>query len=143
MNNLMKGGERLLKLEALTLSLLMSCILGIASSYGAETVVVDKAFNGREIKVKEGGSIRVELEELGSAGYAWMIKDLDKDHFEVVSVDTKDKPQQGDITGAPVVRSWLISAKAKGMAVLKFQHYRPWEGEEHASDTFVLKVRIL
>lgn len=127
----------------MVLSLFMPFIFCISHSYGTETVIVNKAFNGREIKVRAGSLIRVDLEELGAAGYAWAIKDLDKEHFEILSVKTKDVPSQGDITGAPVVRTWLISTKKKGKAELKFLYYRPWEGEKNASDTFVLKVRIL
>lgn len=127
----------------MVLSLFMPFIFCISHSYGAETVIVNKAFNGREIKVRAAGMIRVDLEELGAAGYAWAIKDLDQEHFEILSVKTKDVPSQGDITGAPVVKTWLISTKKKGKAELKFLYYRPWEGEKNASDTFVLKVRIL
>jgi len=133
----------LITLVSLVLSLFMSLILGVSYTFGLETVIVDKSFNGREIKVRAGSSIRVDLEELGSAGYTWAIKNLDSEHFEVLSVKTKDFPSPGDITGAPVVRKWLISTKKKGKAELKFLHYRPWEGEKNASDTFVLKVRIL
>jgi predicted secreted protein len=138
-----KGGEKLNALGAMFLSLFISFIFCIALSYSAETVTVNKAFDGREIKVRTGGSICVELEELGSSGYAWTIKDLDTEHFEVLSVKTKDSPSPGDFTGAPVVRTWLISTKKEGKAALKFLHYRPWEGEKNASDTFVLKVRII
>jgi predicted secreted protein len=143
MNTRMKGGEKLIALGAMLLSLLMPFIFCISHSHSAETVVVDKSFNGREIKVRTGSMIRVNLEELGAAGYAWSIKDLDSEHFEVLSSGTKSVPPPGDITGAPVIRTWLISAKKEGKAELKFLHYRPWEGEKNASDTFVLKVRII
>jgi predicted secreted protein len=108
-----------------------------------ETVIVNKAFNGREIKVRADGFIRVHLEELGAAGYAWAIKDLDKEHFEMVSVQTEGAPPAGDVTGAPVVKTWLFRATKKGATELKFLYYRPWEGEENAVDSFILKVRIL
>ena len=101
-------------------------IFGITPAW-AETVIVDKSFNGREIKVRAGASIRVDLEELGSAGYAWTIRNLDSEHFEVLSVDTRDVPAQDDITGAPVTRIWLFSTKKEGKAELKFLHFRPWE----------------
>ena len=127
----------------MVLSLFVSFIFCTSQSYAAETVVVNKEFNGREIKVRAGGLIRVELEQLGAAGYSWTIKDLDRNHFEVLSDETKDSPSKGEMTGAPVVRTWLISTKNKGKAVLNFRHYRPWEGEKNASDTFMLKVRIL
>lgn len=129
--------------RALVVVLTLPFLFIASHSFGQETVIVNKAFNGREIKVRVGGTIRVDLEELGSAGYAWAIKDVDKEHFEVLSVETRGFPPQGDITGAPVVKTWLISAKEKGKAELKFLYYRPWEGEKNVSDTFVLKVRIL
>jgi predicted secreted protein len=123
--------------------LALPLIFAASHSSGEETVIVNKEFNGREIKVRVGGTIRVDLEELGAAGYAWTIKDLDKEHFEVLSVEAKGVPPQGDVTGTPVVKTWLISAKKKGKAELRFLHYRPWEGEKSAVDTFVLRVRIL
>lgn len=143
MLDLKKGGEKLISLKAIVLSLFVPVIFCITHSYGAETVVVDKAFSGREIKVRAGGQIRVNLEELGAAGYSWVIKDPDREHFEILSVETKDIQSGGAITGAPVMKTWLISTKKKGKAELKFLHYRSWEGEKNASDTFVLRVRIL
>lgn len=137
-----KGGELSIVFGAIVLFCFLSLIFDSGAS-GGETVVVDKSFNKREIKVRIGGSIRVELEELGSAGYAWKIKDFDNEHFEVVSVATKDAPSPSDVTGVPVVKTWLISAKKEGLAELKFLHYRPWEGEQSASDSFSLKVRVL
>jgi predicted secreted protein len=125
------------------MSLVVTFILGVSYSYGNETVIVNKEFNGREIKVRAGGSIHIDLEELGSAGYTWAMKDLDKEHFEVLTVDSKDIKTQGDVTGAPVIKKWLISAKKQGFAELKLLYYRPWEGEKSATETFILKVRIL
>jgi predicted secreted protein len=64
----------LLSLKALVLSLALSLVFGISHSLAAETVIVNKAFNGREIKLRADGLIRVNLEALGTAGYAWAIK---------------------------------------------------------------------
>jgi predicted secreted protein len=127
----------------MVLSLFMSFILFITPAQGVETVVVTKAFNGREIKVRVGGQIRVNLEEIGAAGYSWVIKDLDKEHFELLSTETRAVLPKGDITGAPIMRTWLISTRKKGEAKLKFLFYRTWEGEKSASDIFVLRVHIL
>jgi len=133
----------LLPLKALALSLALSLVLGVSHSSAMETVIVNKAFNGREIKVRADGFIRVNLEALGTAGYEWAIKDLDIEHFEIVSTQTEGTPPAGDVTGAPVVQTWLIRATKKGATELKFLYYRPWEGEKDAVDSFILKVRIL
>ena len=138
-----EGAGRLISFGTLVTSLLLSLIGGISRSYGSETVIVNKSFHNREIKVRIGATIRVDLEELGSAGYVRMIPNLDRDHFEVLSVRTEATPSPGDFTGAPVIKTWLIRAKREGKAELKFPHYRPWEDASSASDTFVLKVRII
>ena len=44
--------------------LVLSLALFASPSRGAETVTVDKTFHGREIKVRVGATIRVELEPL-------------------------------------------------------------------------------
>jgi len=106
-------------------------------------IVVDKQFNNREIKVRKGGLFVVELEQLGSAGYEWVVSELDETSFEIVQVDTLEEPQPGDVTGAPVTRQWRIRAKKEGNPSIRFLHRRPWEGPEEASDRFELKVRIL
>lgn len=128
---------------AFILSLVLPIFFGVTQLSATETVIVNKAFHGREIKVRTGGLIRIDLEELGAAGYAWATKDLDKEHFEVVSVHTGSNSPAGDVTGAPVVRTWLIRAIRPGKAELTLIYYRPWEGEEKAADRFVLTVRIL
>ena len=130
-------------LRALVLYLPWFFIFDASHSIGQETVTVDKAFNGREIKVRSGGIIRVDLEELGAAGYAWTIQDVLRDHFEILSVRTEEPPLSSEVTGKPVIKTWLIRATKAGRAELKFLNYRPWEGQEKAVDSFVLRVIIL
>jgi predicted secreted protein len=117
-------------------------IVGVSFSRGAGMVTVDKAFNGKEIDLNAGDVFRVELEQLGAAGYVWEIDDLDRDHFEILSVSTPDPRDEGDIVGGPLLKTWLIKTKKVGTAELKFLYYRVWEGKQNALDTFVLKVRI-
>jgi predicted secreted protein len=85
----------------------------------------------------------VNLEELGSAGYTWEVKNLDADYFEILDVRTDDTHPQGDITGAPVLKTWLFRLKKAGKSELRFIYHRSWEGDKSASENFVLKVRIV
>ena len=127
----MSGGKiSIIVLNGMRFLLSSPLIFGHSLAYASETVVVDKTFNGREIKVRMGGMIRVDLDQGGAAGQVWDIKDLDKEHFE-------------EIVSAPILERWVIRAKAKGKSQLTFIHSRPWKGEEEAVDIFVLKVRIL
>ncbi len=137
------GSESLTAFRIFTLSLALVLILVVSHSHGEETVIVNKAFNGKEIKVRPGVTIQVELEQHGAAGYTWEIQELDKEHFKILSVKVADRPDASDIVGAPLMKRWRIEAIKAGKAQLKLLHYRPWEGEKQAVDTFVLNVRIL
>jgi predicted secreted protein len=112
-------------------------------AFGAETVKVDKKFNGREIKVRAGATIQVELQQPGATGYSWEIQNLDTEHFKLESVRTEERRSSGDFTGAPIMKIWSLTALKEGKSKLKFLHYRSWEGEESANETFVLSIRIL
>jgi predicted secreted protein len=130
-------------MKAMLLILTISFVCGLSVACGEETVVVDKSFNGREIKIRSGSVIRVELEQAGAAGYTWDIQNLNTKHFEVMSVKTPEPPEKSDLVGGPVKKTWLIKAREKGKTELIFLHFRPWEGKEKAVDSFILKVRIV
>ena len=125
------------------LVLAFSLILLNSQLFADEMVSVNKDFNGREIKVRAGGVLRLELEEFGSAGYSWIIQDLNRELFEIVNVQTENPPPPSDVTGKPVVKTWMIRAKKAGKGEIKILQYRLWEGKEKAADSFFLKVRIL
>jgi predicted secreted protein len=135
--------SKLFPFVLLFLSIIFPMIYQTSSIFAAETVVVNKQFNQREIKVKIGGSIRVELEELGSAGYTWKLQKQDEFYLSSPKVENKGTPPKDDITGAPVLKTWTFQAKKAGQTELKFIYFRPWEDEKTASDTYVLKVRIV
>jgi predicted secreted protein len=123
--------------------ILLSLMCSLSHVHGEEIMVVDKAFNGREVKVRAGTMIKVELEQAGAAGYTWEIQDPNTKHFEVMSVKTPEPPEKPDLVGAPIKKTWLIKVKEKGKSELRFFHFRPWEGKEKAADSFALKVRII
>ena len=140
----MWGGRiSVMTIKVVLFFLVLPLIVGLSLVYGEETVIVTKAFDGREIKVRVGSMIQVELDQASAAGYVWEIKDLDKKHFEVVSVKTLEPQEKPELVGGPVKKTWLIRVTAQGKSQLRFIHARPWEGEEKAADTFVLKIRIL
>ena len=129
-------------MRAMSIILVLALFIGFSLCDAAETVVVDKTFNGREIKVRADSMIQIELEQAGAAGYMWENQDLDKKHFELVSVKTQEPPEKLGLVGAPIIKTWLIIVKEKGRSELRFIHFRPWEGKEKAADKFALKVRI-
>ena len=126
------------------IGLLVAClslwfISGPAASWGVETVVVTAAFNEREIKVRSGTMVRVELEQYGSTACRWEARNVDTTHLEVVSAGTQGSPDQP----AASMETWVLRAKEKGKKVLEFLGHGLREGKEKTADTFRLTVRIL
>ncbi len=126
------------------ISLPLLLLIGASAALGSETVTVNKTSNGKEIHIRSGDVIRVELEELGAAGYVWEIQDLDTAHFEVLSEKAAERQRQEGAmaVGGSVLKIWLIKAKEAGEAELRLYHHRIWEGKENRGDTFSLKVEI-
>ena len=129
------------------------CLLGVlfqaAFCGGMETnsnmanqkiMTITKEDNGKEISVKTGDELRIELKELGSAGYGWYVDNLNKEHLELVTKETRII-SEGKI-GAPVMAVWLFKAKKKGSAEIKMDHYRVWEGKDSATEHFSIKLII-
>jgi len=103
-------------------------------------VTIEKQDNDKEITVKPGDIIRIELEEMGSAGYSWVVDNLNTEYLEMLSKGTK--PISEDKPGAPVLRIWMFKAKKKGFVEINMDHYRVWEGKEKATEHFSIKVLI-
>src|SRR5512135_326750 len=107
---------------------------------GQKTLIITQENNGKTMTVKPGDNIRIELKELGSAGYGWYVDNLDKEHLELVLKETKII-SEGKV-GAPVMAVWLFEAKKEGSSEIKMDYYRVWEGKDKATEHFSIKLTI-
>jgi predicted secreted protein len=108
---------------------------------GSNTVIIRKDQNGKEIRVRRGDLIQVELPALGSAGYTWHIDNLKAKYIEVISEETKtDVPRSK--TGAPVVEIWRFRVKNEGDVEIKLDYYRTWERKDKSADHFLIRLHI-
>jgi len=105
-----------------------------------KVMILKKDDNGREIKLRKGDTIQIELEELGSAGYTWQIDNLDETHLKLLSEETK--PTRSELIGAPVIGVWKMETIQKGSSEIKMDYFRPWEGKDSAIDHFLVNIRI-
>jgi len=105
-----------------------------------KTVVLSKQDSGKRIDVKAGEVVQVELEAMGTAGYQWFVGSLDQDMLKLVSEETKVL-HPGRI-GAPVLTVWKFEVIKEGTTEIKMNHYRSWEGKEHSTDQFEVKIKI-
>ena len=104
------------------------------------TVALKKEDSGREISVKLGDIIEVELFGMGSAGYGWYVEGMDEEVLQLVSEETKPGP--AGRLGAPVLGIWKFRTRRQGAAELRMYHYRQWEGIEKSTDHFAVKIKI-
>jgi predicted secreted protein len=129
------------------------CLLGVlfqaalCGGMGTNTNMADqkimtitKEDNGKKISVKTGDELRIELKELGSAGYGWYVDNINKEYLELISKETR--AISGGGVGAPVVAVWLFKARKKGSSEIKMDQYRAWEGKEKATEHFSIQIVI-
>ena len=105
-----------------------------------KTVVLSKQDSGKQIDVKVGEVVQVELEAMGTAGYQWFVESLDQEILRLVSEETKVL-HPGRL-GAPVLMVWKFEVLKEGTTEIKMNHYRSWEGKEHSTDHFSVRINI-
>ena len=105
-----------------------------------KTVVLGKQDSGKQIDVKTGEVVQVELEAMGTAGYQWFVESLDQEILRLVSEETKVL-HPGRL-GAPVLMIWKFEVIKEGTTEIKMNHYRSWEGKEQSTDHFEVSIKI-
>jgi predicted secreted protein len=126
---------------------LLLLMAGLNSGMGADkdlsnerVITITQENNGKLIELKNGEVFRIELEELGSAGYQWHMEKMDQGYLEFVSKETKVLAEEK--VGAPVMAIWLFKAKKTGQTEIALDHYRNWEGKDRASKHFSIRLLI-
>jgi len=103
-------------------------------------VILQKQDNGKEIKLKAGQVVQVQLAGVGGTGYWWYVQDLDVRHLELLA--EKTKPASDGRVGGPVLGLWTFQAKEPGTTEIKMDYYRKWEGVGKAIEKFRVKITI-
>lgn len=104
------------------------------------TVTVTKDQGGREITLKAGNILRIELPGKGGTGYLWCLEAKGAPHLKFMSETTQTVGEPRP--GSPLMQVWLFKAEQPGTTEVKLAYYRPWEGAGKAVDHFILKLRI-
>ena len=114
---------------------------GNKSEEGANVVILQKEDSGREVVVKSGDVIQIELSGSGGTGYWWYVTKMDSKYAELVSEETK-APSDKKLLGGPTKGTWRFKAKEPGKTDLIMKYYRAWEGPEKAVDEFSVILNI-
>ena len=130
-----------IKAPKITGLLLISLMLSASTLLAAEaTITVTKEQGGREIALKVGDILRIELTGRGGTGYLWSVEDTFAPYLKLL--DQATQPYIEGRLGGPVMQVWRFKAEKPGATELKMACYRSWEGVGKAVDHFRLKIHI-
>jgi predicted secreted protein len=125
----------------ITCLLLILLLLSTSTLMAADaTVTVGKEQGGREIALKVGNTLQIELPGRGGTGYSWAVEAPGAPYLKLISQETRQVKK--DLPGGPVIQIWRFKAEKPGATETKMSYYRPWEGVGKAVDHFLIKIRI-
>ena len=104
------------------------------------TLTVTKEQSGREIALKVGDILQIELPSSGGTGYSWFAKAAGAPYLKLISETAQQVGEPRP--GSPVMQIWQFKAEQTGACNIKLAYYRPWEGVGKAVDHFYLKIHI-
>jgi predicted secreted protein len=104
------------------------------------TVTVTKEQGGREIALKVGNILQIELPGRGGTGYSWSVVATGAPYLKLLSQATQKVGERR--LGSPVMQVWRFQAEQPGAVEVKMSYYRPWEGVGKATEHFRIKLRI-
>ena len=103
-------------------------------------IVLQKADSGREIQVRPGDIIQIELPGTGGTGYWWYVTRSDERYVELLAEETKISAEKKP--GGPVQGVWRFKMREPGRTELVMKYYRVWEGPDKAVDEFSIILNI-
>ena len=104
------------------------------------TITVTKAQEGREIALKVGNILQIELPGRGGTGYSWLAEATGAPYLKLLDQATRQLKE--GLPGGPVVQIWRFEAEKPGVTEISLAYYRPWEGVKTAKDHFRIKLCI-
>lgn len=122
--------------------LLLTCLMLSPSPLLAAdaTITVTKEQDGREIVLKVGNILLIELPGKAGTGYSWFAEATGAPFLKLLDQTTRQL-KEGRL-GGPVLQVWRFKAAQPGTTGIKMAYYRPWEGVGKAVDHFRLKLHI-
>ena len=107
---------------------------------GDTTITVTKEQVDRQIALKVGNILQIELPGRGGTGYSWLAEATGAPYLKPLDQATRQLKE--GLPGGPVRQIWRFKAEKPGVTEIRLAYYRPWEGVKTAKDHFRLKLRI-
>ena len=130
-----------IRIPGITWLLLTFLLLSQSALLAAETTItVTKAQEGREIALKVGNILQIELPGSGGTGYSWLAETTGAPYLKLL--DQATRQLNAGLPGGSVMQIWRFKAEKPGATEISMAYFRPWEGVGTAKDHFRIKLRI-
>ena len=115
-------------------------VVVLLAPVGSVPVSVDASYDGKEVDVLVGRSLRVTLESNPTTGFQWELTES-SDQTVLKQTDHEFKAPETALVGAGGHEVWTFEALKKGESTISMEYSRPWESVEPA-ETFVLTIVV-
>ncbi len=123
--------------------LLLACLTlspATAKAGDPTTLTVGKAEDGRDLELKVGSILVIELPGRGGTGYTWEAVTAGAPYLKLVSQTTRQLTE--GLPGGAVMAVWRFQAEQPGATEIKMAYFRSWEGVGQAKDHFHVKIHV-
>ncbi len=96
--------------------------------------------NGKNIKIRLGDRVVVNLKENPTTGYQWTVAQNNSDVLKLESSDYAPLPGRGEGKGGQ--RTFTFTAQKVGSATPHFKLWREWQGDKSIVDRFAVTVQV-
>ena len=95
--------------------------------------------NGKTIKMADGDTIFVRLNENSTTGYRWDFDNLDE---KMVQVERASYERASEAVGSGGEATWSVKPQTSGTAKMRMKLWRQWEGEQSVVETFAFTLKV-
>ncbi len=137
----------LMALLLLTAPFPISCATeqdGQSSSATSGALSLGAQDNGSNFSLRPGDILRVTLPANPTTGYDWHVTTLPASHLELLGQEflTPTDSQRVGAPGETVMEFRAKSPEPEGVGTLELGYFRSWEGEDSASERYVLHLTV-
>ena len=136
---------KLKRVIAFTMIAILLCLMACSSQVACPRVSwvrVDASDSGKEVQVRVGGELIVDLESNATTGFQWQVAEISDQTVLGEVSNVYNAPEAGAPLGAGGIERWTFKGLKKGTARLSMEYNQPWQGGEKAAETFTLTVVV-
>ena len=103
-------------------------------------IIIENIVDKETYNLSVNQHLVINLNENPTTGYRWYFRGVNTSLIDLVH-DNYMLPIKSKLGGGGV-RSFKFKAKSEGKCVLTYKHFREWEGEDLAIETFEITLLI-